>query len=347
MGWRPYLWFTTTKEKANQPMSSKISKRDHTPPAKNKQPYRVTNWSTYNRALENRGNLTFLFAEEVLQDWYAHHAAPRQGAQQKYSDICIETIMLFKTVFRLPYRQVRGFTVGLLSLLQLGELDVPSFTQINRRFRALDIVPFAIPQTGPLTIAIDSTGVKVYGEGEWKCRKHGWSKRRTWRKLHLGVDPETNFIHCHTTTTNEQHDASQLAQLMNQVDRPVEEGYLDGAYDSADCIDELLERNIRPIIPPQRGAVQWYLKEAGDLADYPRNLAIRRIREIGRAAWKKEVGYHRRSLAETAMYRYKTVFGPQHYSRFLSTQIQENKMKIKALNQMTAHGMPISKPKAA
>ncbi len=255
--------------------------------------------------------------------------------------------MRFKTVFGLAYRQVRGFTVGLLSLLQLDELKVPSYTQINRRFRALDIAAFAIPKRGSLTIAIDSTGVKVYGEGEWKCRKQGWSKRRTWRKLHLGVDPETNFIHCPTTTTNAESDVSQISELLDQVEDQIDEVYLDGAYDSAACIDALLERTIKAVIPPQRGAVEWYRAQVGDLADYPRNVAIRRIEEIGRAEWKKEAGYHRRSLSETAMYRYKTIFGPRQYSRSLSTQIQENKMKIKALNQMTGYGMPISKPKVA
>lgn len=193
--------------------------------------------------------------------------------------------MLFKTVFRLAYRQVRCFTVGLLSLLQLDDLDMPSYTQIARRFHTLDVAPFPIPAIDPLVITIDSTGVKVYGEGEWKCRKHGWSKCRTWRKLHLGVDPATSYIHCHTTTTNDQGDASQLNDLLDQLvtTQPVADACLDGAYYSAACIDELLERGIRPVIPPQRGAVEWYRLEPGDLADYPRNVAIRRIEEIGRA----------------------------------------------------------------
>ena len=224
---------------------------------------------------------------------------------------------------------------------------MPSFSQLNRRFRVMDILPFDIPKSGPITIAIDSTGVKVYGEGEWKCRKHGWSKRRTWRKLHLGVDPDTGFIHCHTTTTNSESDESQIDDLLDQVEAEIDEVYLDGAYDAQTCYDGLLERAIYPIIPPPRNAVNWYWEEPGDADDYPRNQFIDRINEIGRAEWKKEIGYHRRSLSETAMFRYKIIFGSQHYSRLLETQTQENKMKIKALNQMTAHGMPISQPKAA
>jgi hypothetical protein len=255
--------------------------------------------------------------------------------------------MMFKTVFHLAYRQSRGFTQGILKLMKLEHLEVPSFSQVNRRFRAMDILPFDIPKSGSITIAIDSTGVKVYGEGEWKCRKHGWSKRRTWRKLHLGVDPDTGFIHCHTTTTNSESDESQVDNLLDQVEAEIDEVYLDGAYDAQTCYDGLLERDIYPIIPPPKNAVSWYWEEPGDADDYPRNQFIERIDEVGRAEWKKEVGYHRRSLSETAMFRYKIIFGSQHYFRSLETQTQENKMKIKTLNQMTAHGMPISEPKAA
>ena len=321
-------------------------KKDERFEAKDKQPYRVINWSEYNRALENRGNITFIVDDEVIQNWYSDGPAQR-GGQQVYSDVCIEAIMMIKTIFRLPYRQARGFTVGLLQLMDLSGLKVPSFTQVNRRFRCLDIAPFSIPSTGPITIAIDSTGVKVYGEGEWKCRKHGWSKRRTWRKLHLGVDPDTGFIHCHTTTTNAEGDAGQVDDLLDQITAEVDEVYLDGAYDRVGCIDTLMDRGIHPVIPPQEGAVEWYEKAPDDLVDYPRNVAIRRLREVGKATWKKEANYHRRSLSETAMFRYKAILGSQHYSRSLATQTQENKMKIKALNQMTAHGMPVSQPKVA
>ena len=326
-------------------MSSKI-KKDEQFEAKDKQKYSVTNWSYYNKALENRGDITFLISDEVIQNWY-NEGPLQRGAQFKYSDACIETYMTFKTVFKLPYRQARGFLRGILKLMGLEHLDVPSFTQVNRRFRTLDILPFDIPKSGSITIAIDSTGVKVYGEGEWKCRKHGWSKRRTWRKLHLGVDPDTGFIHCHTTTTNSESDESQVEDLLDQVEVKIEEVYLDGAYDSAACIDGLLDRDIAPVIPPQKGAVEWYVDQVDDIPDYPRNVAVRRIAKVGRTAWKKEVNYHRRSLSETSMYRFKATFGAQHYSRKFEYQVQENKLKIKALNRMTALGMPISKKKTA
>jgi hypothetical protein len=318
---------------------------------KNKVRYRLLNWPEYNRALENRGSLTIYFSPEVIQDWYAAPAAsPSRGGQLVYSDTCIETIMLFKTVFRQGYRQVRGLTRSILQLMGLSELRVPSYTQVNRRFRQLPIVPFAIPATsGPLTLVIDATGAKVFGDGEWKVRQHGVSKRRTWRKLHLGVDEQTGFIHCQTTTLASVHDSAELLPLLDQVGQhaaaevDIAAVCLDGAYDTEECIDELLRRNIDPIVPPRRDAVPWPDKEAAPGGTvYPRNQAIARIAEVGRKEWKRESGYHRRSLAETAMSRYKTIFGPQLYSRTLPNQQQENTLKIKALNTMTALGMPQS-----
>ena len=319
-------------------------KKDQRNADKPKQKYRVTNWKAYNRALENRGNITFYFSEDLLAQWYSDLPNQR-GAQQVYSDECIEAIMSFKTLFKLPYRQVRGFTEGLLSLLGEGGLRVPSFSQINRRFLAMDIAPVAIPTSAPVVIAIDSTGVKVYGEGEWKCRKHGYSKRRTWRKPHLGVDVATGLVHCHTTTENSAGDESQLEELLEQLDeQPAEVSTvcLDGAYDNYGNYESLPGRNITPVIPPRKNAVKWYGEREGDMDEHPRNVALDRIEELGRKGWKQEALYHRRSLSETAMFRFKTIFGATQFSRRFPNQQQENKLKIKLLNKMTALGMPRS-----
>jgi len=140
-------------------------------------------------------------------------------------------------------------------------------------------------------------------------------------------------------------DGSQLEDLLDQVEAEVSDGCLDGAYDHEDCWDILMERNINPIIPPRDNAVKWYLEVPGDFPEYPRNVAINRIDEIGKKEWKIEVGYHRRSLSETAMFRYKTIHGNKLYSRKFTSQKTENDIKIKALNIMTAQGMPVAKPK--
>ena len=188
--------------KISSPTQTTTTDDDQAEEVKTEVRYRLQNWPEYNRALENRGSLTVYFSEQAIQEWYAAPAIdPSRGGQPVYSDTCIKTIMTFKTVFKQAYRQARGFTLSLLELLGLSELRVPSYTQVSRRFRGLVIAPYAIPPaSGPLTLVIDATGVKVYGDGEWKVRQHGVSKRRTWRKLHLGADEQTGFIHCHTTT---------------------------------------------------------------------------------------------------------------------------------------------------
>lgn len=303
--------------------------------------YQVTNWPVYNRALINRGDITLYFTDEALLGWYDDGPA-QKGAQYVYSDVCIETMLLFKTVFGLPYRQTQGFAQSIFMLMNLSELIVPSYSQVSRRARQLDTDLNTLPASGSIMVVVDSTGLKIYGEGEWKVRKHGYSKRRTWRKLHLGADPETGFIHCTSLTDNSTDDASQLADLLDQVEENIDEVSLDGAYDTEECWDGLIERNINPIIPPRSNAVEWYEEQPGDIPDYPRNVAIREIDDVGLAQWKKNSGYHRRSLAETAMYRYKTIFGPTLYSRKMKSQKAENKIKIKALNIMTAQGMPVA-----
>ncbi len=322
---------------------SKVKKDSHTSD-KPKEKYQILNWSSYNQALINRGDITIYFSDEVTDRWYSDLPNQR-GAQPVHSDLCIETLLTFKVVFKLAYRQTQGFAQSLLKLMNLGDLNVPSYTQICRRAGTLNVTSYHIPKSGPIVMAIDSTGLKIYGEGEWKVRKHGYSKRRTWRKLHLGVNPKTGFIHCHTLTLNNVDDGSQLEDLVDQVETEVTDVCLDGAYDQVDCWDGLIERNINPIIPPRENAVIWYLEEPDDIPEYPRNVAINRIDEIGKKEWKIATGYHRRSLSETAMFRYKTIHGNKLYSRKFASQETENDIKIKVLNIMTAEGMPAAQPR--
>ena len=218
---------------------SKIAKADQGS-NKPKQKYQIENWSRYNQSLVKRGNITLYISDAAIKSW--NESGPKQrGGQYVYSDICIETIFMLKTVFKLAYRQATGFTQSLLVIMGCKELKVPCYTQVSRRVKELDIQPMVINTKGSINIAIDSTGIKVFGEGEWKVRKHGYSKRRTWRKLHLGVDPQTGFIHCHTLTLNDSDDGSQLENLLGQIKPKVDEGYFDGAYDHFECWEALIK----------------------------------------------------------------------------------------------------------
>jgi hypothetical protein len=183
----------------------------------------------------------------------------------------------------------------------------------------------------------------VYGEGEWKTRKHGISKRRTWRKLHLGVDEKTGLIHAQVLTENGKGDgdAQQVEKILDQVKSPIDKFSGDGAYDTYEIWKLLKELKIEGIIPPQENAIYW-VNEFDELLDLDRNKILEKIETIGRKEWKKASNYHRRSLSETAMYRFKIIFGPTLYSRIFEKQKTEAAIKIKCLNKMTKIGMPIS-----
>lgn len=190
---------------------------------------------------------------------------------------------------------------------------------------------------------MDSTGLKVYGEGEWKVRKHGAGKHRTWRKLHLGVDEETGYIHAEALTENGKGDGDgqQTKDLLDQVKVKVDRFSGDGAYDTRDVWAELKERKIEGIIPPQKNAVYWTDGD-GNLLDIQRNHILEIIDQIGRKEWKEQSDYHRRSKSETAMMRFKLIMGSTLYSRIFEKQKTETSIKIKCLNKMTRIGMPIS-----
>lgn len=303
--------------------------------------YKVLNWASYNQSLISRGSISFWIDTKSVEAWY--YEGPKQkGGQYVYSDICMECLLGVKSVFRLPYRQLVGFVRSILDLMSLEEIAVPSYTQISRRAKDLEVDLQLPASKESLHIVCDSTGLKVYGEGEWKVRKHGYSKRRTWRKLHLGVDEKTSLIYGQTLTENSVDDASQLAPIVEQIESKITKVGADGAYDTEDCWDLLEENNIEGFIPPRDNAVYW-ADEEGEILDYGRNRVLEIIEDIGKEKWKKQSAYHRRSLSETAMMRFKMIFGNKLFSRSFERQKTEAAIKVKMLNKMTGIGMPISK----
>jgi len=322
-------------------MAKITSKRADKEETKEKDKYRVTNWSKYNKSLKDRGDITLWIDKSAISAWY-YKGPDQQGSQYVYSDVCIETLLQLKAVFRLAYRQLEGFASSLVKLMDF-DVEIPSYTQICRRSEELSVNIEAPKSNAPLFLVVDSTGLKVYGEGEWKTRKHGISKRRTWSKLHLGVDEKTGFIHAQTLTGNGKGDgdAQQVKPLLEQVESPVDRFSGDGAYDTFEIWELLKKKNIKGIIPPQENALYW-VDKFDRLLDLDRNIILEDIELTTRKDWKKASNYHRRSLSETAMMRFKTIFGATLYSRTLEKQKTESAIKIKCLNKMTAIGMPVS-----
>jgi IS5 family transposase len=312
---------------------------------KTKRSYRLRNWQEYNAALGRRGSLTFWVSQEVLASWRSHQRTGRRGRPQTYTDAAILCMASLQEIYRLPLRQTAGLLRSVVELLGLA-LPVPDYTTLARRRQTLEVeLPRRKPGQ-PLHMVVDSTGIKVYGEGEWKVRQHGYSRRRTWRKLHMGVDQATGECVAVSVTTNNFKDSQLLPDLLGQVADEIQQVSADGAYDSRNCYDALRERGARAAIPPRKGARIWHHGNA-KTERHARDENLRAIRRDGRADWKRESDYHRRSLAETQVFRLKTIFGERVSARSFEGQAAQLLVRCAALNRMTHLGMPDSYQVAA
>ena len=220
------------------------------------------------------------------------------------------------------------------------QVAIPDFTSLAKRAKKLSVPLNARKSKGKVFLVVDTTGLKVYGEGEWKVRKYGWSKRRTWRKWHLAVNEQTQEIEAEVLTDNAKDDTAVVDELLDQTKNVTKKFCGDGAYDKWKVYQTLSKRNIAPIIPPRRDA---RIKQHGNikLTPLPRDAAIRGCRKPERAEWKRTVGCHRRSLSETAMCRMKTIFGGRLKNRSVEGQKTEARLRCKILNHFTKLGMPI------
>ncbi len=304
--------------------------------------YRVRNWQEYNASLVQRGAVEVWVSEDLLKAWRPSRNGPRQrGGQVQYSDRAIECMLTLRAVFCLPLRATEGFGRSLLKLLK-ADVTVPDYTTLCKRGKTLAVQLPTSGRNGALHILMDSTGLKVYGEGEWKVRKHGASKRRIWRKLHLSVNDATQEIEAVLLTGAGSNDGAAGSGMLYDIDQPVERVTGDGGYDTRAFYDTCHQFGILHIIvPPRRTAHIWQHGNSSK-PPLPRDQNLRCIRCVGRHRWKQQVGYHRRSLAETSVFRFKTLFGGQLAARTFESQLVEARIKCRALNIMTQLGMPIS-----
>ncbi len=250
-------------------------------------------------------------------------------------------MLTLRAVFKLPYRQTEGFGRSVMTMLDV-DVTVPDYTTLCKRSADLAVDLSTSRSQEAKHIVVDSTGLKVYGEGEWKVRKHGHSKRRTWCKLHLSVDAATHEVQAVELTEAGVDDAEAGRQLLHDTPGPIEQVSGDGGYDKRKFYNSCAERDVgRIAVPPQRNARIWQHGNSSK-PPLPRDQNLRRIRRVGRKRWKQESGYHHRSLAETAMFRFKIIFGNTLSARTLPRQVTEARIKCAALNRMTQLGMPDS-----
>jgi hypothetical protein len=301
-----------------------------------RQPARIRDWRYYNKALIARGSLTLWVEERFVAAWRDCSRPARRGRRRTYTDVAISCALTLREVYQLPLRSTQGLVSSVLRLL-CSDLPSPHYSTLSRRAASLEV---KLPRLnkGPLHLAIDSTGMKVYGEGEWKMRLHGKERRRTWRKLHLCIDHTTHEVVSLSMTDKDVLDRVEMPHLLKTVEGQIREVLGDGAYDFEVCHRAIRERSARAVIPPKKGARVRAIPHFKD-----RDEAVVRSRQVGKDQWKQESGYHRRSLVETAMMRLKTLFSDRLKAREWKRQQTELRIRCAAMNRMTALGMPKAK----
>jgi hypothetical protein len=321
------------------PFKLNQDRRHHIP----RQQHRVTNWPAYEAGLRQRGSLTVWFTNEAVAAWAA---APRttRGGQACYSPLAILTALTLRAVFRLAYRQAEGLIGSIISLLGLT-LRVPDHTTLSRRSATLVVPRPRLSSTDagdsaqPLHLLVDSTGLKLCGAGEWLVEKHGTRTRRSWRKLHLGVDADTGQIVAAALTSKEIDDASQIGPLLDQVTGPLASVTADGAYDQDGVYADVAGRHPEAavVVPPRITAVP---SETAETAPTQRDHHLQCIAESGRMAWQKASDYNRRAKVEAAIGRWKQVIGDGLRSRIDERRVTEVNVAVHVLNRMSELGRP-------
>lgn len=307
--------------------------------AKDKKKYKIRNWSEYNDSLVERGNIELWLDPKILKKWKAKFQG-KKGRAQLYTDLSIKVTLQFGKVFRQKLRQTEGLLRSIFKTAHI-ELPVPDYSTLSKRGGSFNII-LPVSKKDKVILILDSTGLKVYGEGEWKVRQHGTSKRRTWRKLHIAILPNGE-IRAAKLTGNDIADSEVADQLLSQEKAPIDTVIGDGGYDYKNVYAGCQKRKVKQvIIPPQKNAKIIQHGNFKSLPPHPRDENLRLIRKSTRKKWKVAIGYHARSLIETAMFRIKTIFGDKLNARNFKNQITESMISLSILNTMTKLGMPDS-----
>jgi Transposase DDE domain len=306
---------------------------------KYKTAYRVKNWHEYDQALRDRGDITLWMRQDAIEAWIPPQAGKR-GAQPVYSDIAIETALTLRLLLRLPLRQTEGFLHSILTLMGLS-LPCPDHTTLSRRNatvavrRQIDRAP-----QGSVCLIVDSSGLKGCGQGEWHAQKHGETKRKSWKKLHLGVDKQGQIIASSVTDGHDQ-DPSQVPELLSQIEREIDRFIGDGMYDQ-DPVYTAVENHsagARVIIPPRKDAV---LSPTVATSPTQRDRHIGSVESQARFAWKRTSGYYDQAHAENAFSRYKRTFGGGLRAKRDESQEREASLACALLNRKQEMGCPQS-----
>ena len=294
--------------------------------------HKKRDWSKYNKSLVNRGSLTFWIDPKVLKKWKSERQKGKLGRPFKYSDTLINLAATVRYTFKLSLRSCEGFLKSILKMLKLPA-KVPSYTQICRRMQKLSLSPHLLQGRSIRHVVLDATGLKVFGEGEWKVKRHGACVRRQWRKLHLAVDEHTQEILFADITSEYEPDTKFIPEIISTRKR-VKRVMIDGAADDFSLHKLLWENEIDFLTPPPKNA--RVRKEPW--LDF-RNRSLLQILGLGgdktaRSLWGKLTGYSKRATVESAIARWKKLYSGHLQSRNFANQRVEVILKSEIMNKM-------------
>ena len=298
----------------------------------------VTHWREYEGGLRRRGSLTLWITERAINGWSAVHLSTPRG-QATYSDGAIQTCLMLRAAFKLALRQAEGLMSSIMELLGC-ELAVPNHSTVSRRSALRESISRGPLPSGPLHVLIDSTGLKVYGAGQWQAEKHGYTRRK-WRKPRLGVDADGGQIVAVTLTDQDVSDESQVGPLLEQIEPAIEQITADGAYDGEPTYQMIAahDANIAVVIPPRLDAVP---SDDFETDPTPRDTHLLMIDSLGRLGGQEATGYGRRALVEATMGRYKSIIGDRLRSLGDAAQRTEAVVGVAVLNRMLGAARPNS-----
>ncbi|MCP5489889.1 MAG: IS5 family transposase [Chlamydiales bacterium] len=289
---------------------------------------RKRNWHKYNRDLVKRGSITFFIDPNALTEKPEEN---KRGRPRLFSLPLIYLLLVLKIQYRLTYRTLEGFAKSILPHIE-PDIFLPTYSLICKRASHMEALLPKLSSRRPKVVLLDTTGIKVYGEGEWKVKMHGASKRRKWVKLHIAIDENTQEIIHFEITKGHEADCKIGPKIIEKLPKPVETVIADGGYDTKRCREAINQIGAKDLIPPRKNSLLSPFMTR-------RNNALREIKGLGgdqlaREIWGKLTRYSRRALVETSFSRLKRLYGERFFSKKIETQKIEGHIKCKMLNQM-------------
>ena len=321
------------------PHKLNLSKRHHF----KKHTYRQSDYGEYNQSLRDRGRIDIWLSDEIMDNWQSEHRTyDGTGSSPKFPDSTIVTCHYLRLIFKQPLRQTQGFIDSLLKEMGHTALACPDYSSLSKRLSRLGFKAPAFkftdkPDEGLAAIAIDSTGLKEFGKGEWHQEKHRINAKRSWKKAHFGVG-DNHIIHAAALTEKSTMDFQVLDELCEQIDIEVEHISADKMYDTDNVYDTLSEAfpEAAIIIPPKDNVY------ANDAHHSKRMSNLVSYSALGPMRWQKEKGYGKRNVSENVMHRYQSIIGLKLHSRDFNNQQQEMMLGASILNRFSQLGMPDS-----